>query len=574
MIVTSSGRIIAGNRIIINDMVNEFLGTVNNLWSNPANWSLGVIPAANHIAIIKANCLQQVGILVRELRIAGGITFTSNQGLQVNDIINFGTLSLGSFTTTITSGLATVLGNISISGMNILVFTGLGDLVINALNYYGLRLLGSGKRTLSANLVVISDLYVGGQGSGFGGTALFDPDGFDVTVGNFVQAGFANATTTASSKSGTINILGNLSLGAAENIAIPNYTIKVHGNLSAGSGSAGTNVINCLVLETHGNNSLMTGNRLLNANCPIKIISGKILIVQNGFVLAIYNSIYGENSVSELQVKSTLNIYTPAIVMATGIFKADYNDSLVVYNGTNQDVRATDDSRYRMLRLINSGTKKLTANTSCEHLYFSGTATLDLNGFTLTGYTRYTDARTISANLPSGNFETLAFGTTTATRTLTLTGNIVCDTFDASNASALTIVNNGFNISCPDFNMIYRGNATVYHHDYNLLNFWNGGLKTLTGNINVKTLNIQGGGTNTINFNGFTMNVENIVLISIAGTIHNLYGGNYTNIDISGNGSVQLQGNVIVTGTYSRAVGVTFNKNGFTIKNGSGVDLE
>jgi hypothetical protein len=579
MIVTSSGYVIAGSKIIINDTVNEFLGTVNNLWSNPANWSLGVIPAANHIAIIKANCINANGT-VRDLRVDPNVTLglLSSSLFTTNGLSNSGTIvrSTGDGNATVINGITntTDLGLINIATNGVLninpleILTDLTTQINNSSSINVLRLSG----------------IIGIRGS------------ISNITNSIQQVG-----------SDTINVLDNLTINSIGGSG-PLSTIRLlngvkleannifHGGNTAGILCDGNNeiIVKGNYTVSYGYQIPVTVPVIFRANSTFRINNNAVppyvhnIVVDNVVVTTIhagsnfftlYNTkLSGTTSSSEFVLQSGHTLHflgntnsSVEDLMSTGILTLQSGSTLNYILGGNQYIKPIS---YRQLGIMTSGVKYLKANTSCEHLYFSGTATLDLNGFTLTGYTKYTDAGTVNRNLPSGTFDTVSLGNVGNTRTLTLTGNLTCTTFDASASWAWTIVNNGFSIITNDFRGWYRGNASVYAHDYSTLSFTNAGVKTLTGNINVGTLNINSQ-LNGITFSGFTMNVTNINYTTATGEpTYPFYAGTYTTCNITGTGSITLQGNVVVTSTYSRAVGVTFNKNGFTIKNGSGVDLE
>lgn len=570
MIVTSSGYVIAGlNRIVINDSVNEFLGTVNNQWSNAANWSLGVIPAPNHVAVIKANCTQNINGNVRVLMIDSSITFTQNFQLTTTNIINSG-IFLHSHNLIITDGILSVWGNfIRTTDSFEIQFSTSDTFIIPNLNYWGLRLNG-GNRILGHNLVVKGFMIRSGNLDM--GTFNLIVEGND-TASNFAQiiAMMNNRYTVYGSSQYNVGVFvaANLTSGTTFEFRNGLFIPLVANVADFGESEVRFTTNSLQSLNTNGNYNI------------------KYITIENGITLrhvttnspgAYVNNtrITGTNSTSILDCRFWFNfIGANGNLMPIGLLYTNQAENAFSYGGTsNQDIRLPDDGGYRELRLRTSGVKRLIGNTVCTHLYFEGTATLDLNGFTLSGYTKYTDNGTVNRNLPSGTFDTVSLGNVGNTRTLTLTGNLTCTTFDASASWAWTIVNNGFSIITNDFRGWYRGNASVYAHDYSTLSFTNAGVKTLTGNINVGTLNINSQ-LNGITFSGFTMNVTNINYTTATGEpTYPFYAGTYTTCNITGTGSITLQGNVVVTSTYSRAVGVTFNKNGFTIKNGSGVDLE
>ena len=65
MVVTSQNRVMSSNgtRLIVNDAVDYFLGTVDNNWANPLNWSLGITPSNSHTVYVFADCVMPQGSL-------------------------------------------------------------------------------------------------------------------------------------------------------------------------------------------------------------------------------------------------------------------------------------------------------------------------------------------------------------------------------------------------------------------------------------------------------------------------------------------------------------------------------
>ncbi|WP_199120526.1 hypothetical protein [Pedobacter sp. ASV28] len=590
MIVTSSGRIIAGSRIIINDTVNEFLGTVNNLWSNPANWSLGVIPAANHIAIIKANCINANGT-VRNLRVDPNVTLglLSSSLFTTNGLSNSGTIvrSTGDGNATVINGITntTDLGLINIATNGVLninpieILTDLTTQINNSSSINVLRLSGiigirgsisnitnSIQQTGSDTINVLDNLTINSIGGSGPLSTIRLLNGVKLEANNINHDG--NGAGILCDGNNEIIVKGNytVSYGYQIPVTVPvifraNSTFRINNN-AVPPYVHNIVVDNVVVTTIHAGSNFFT---LYNTKLSGTTSSSEF-VLQNGHTLHFLGNT--NSSVEDL--------------MSTGILTLQSGSTLNYILGGNQYIKPIS---YRQLGIMTSGVKYLKANTTCEHLYFSGTATLDLNGFTLTGYTKYTDEGNVPRTVPN-DASILEYNLTGQHgQAKTLTGNITCNIMNVNAAGAgSTYINyNGFTITASIFNDMFNMSTHVGGVRDNM-HWTNFGLGTITlaSPITIRGIlrmsspqlsSLVGGCTMA---DGSTFKTNNG-----AGSTYYFPMGisSYSNVDLvpftnQNAYTVILRQNIVVRGTYTRPTYVIFNKNGFTIKDSLGNDLE
>lgn len=590
MLVNENNKVIvnANGKVIINDPINEFLGTVSNLWNLAANWSLGIIPSANQIAIIRADCVQNVNANIRSLIIGEGISFYQNFTMTTGNVVNSGTFHYAN-NFNITDGSLSVWGNYvrAVDGFEV-NFTTANSLVLPNLNYWGLRLSGGG-RSLGSNLIV---------------------KGYLIRTSGNLDLGIYNLTLEGADTCGNFTPI----------IATVNNRYIVHGitqysvgvfvaaNLAVGSVFEFRNGLYITLTANTADfgeaEVLFTTNAIQNLNTNgiyniryITIDSGVTLRHITTFSTGAYvinTRITGINSTSIFDCRFFFQFNgNVSNLMPIGLLYTNQAENTFAYGSTgNQDIKVPDDGSYRTLQLRFSGIKRLIANTVCAHLWFDGTATLDLNTYSISGFTKFTDnGATVNRNLPSGSLDELNFNNASnITGVKTLTGNLSVNTLSwcALNQSISTGINlNGFSLTF--VKVIFGRNATSNIPDgtYNDVEFSD---VVSTSNSWVKTIAaatvVNVTGTLYIKVTGQSLNA----FIVVSGTLNapninynqagnqNVQGSGsgltYTNLTLSGGGTKTLQGNVVVNGSYSRVAGTSINKNGFTIKDSLGNDLE
>lgn len=565
-----------GNRILVNDPINEFWGYVDNLWSNPLNWSLGFVPTADQTAIIRADCELTIKTTIKRLIVNSDVqlVWKNSTELSVVDLLVSGIIDMTTGGVLNISGSDYYISDV-IVGTGAISYNGDGTKTILPITYNYLTAYGSGVRLLPSNL---SANYVRVQGiNGWPSNVILNVDNYDFIVNTLVFS--INGSTGAGGGYGRLRktSLGNITriIGDLElqwNIELSTgVEIEVGGHISGNIGGSG--VSNLRKLKLIGEEQIINlGQGWL---CEELMITGTITNRSSGTV-PVFTPL--TPNVSKIDNRSTL-IFTGIAIPNNLLLYVNQEANVFGYGRAgNQDIRLPDDGDgYKELRLQGSGVKKLTGNTACEHLYFGGTATLDNNGYTLT-YPKYTDTRNVNSSVPNGEFEEVNLISTTGIKALS--GNIICNIMNCTPLGSGTayIDFNGFTITAVIFNDVI--NKTTHpggvRNDVLITSGFssvtlatgmviNGVINNLSANITVLGASMSLSNSSTMNYNrsGGTQDF-------VAGV------ATYQNLMLSGaSGSVKrLVQNVIVNGTYTKSTGVTLNKNGFTIKDSNGNDLE
>lgn len=89
MLVGQSNKVVVGTRgsrlgIPINDRINRFLGTISNIWSNPANWSLNIIPSSNYVIVVESNLQLTSNVVVRGIQ-KNNLSVIDKNGFTIKD---------------------------------------------------------------------------------------------------------------------------------------------------------------------------------------------------------------------------------------------------------------------------------------------------------------------------------------------------------------------------------------------------------------------------------------------------------------------------------------------------------
>lgn len=509
MLVNDNNKIVWG---IINDPVNEFSGTVDNLWNNPANWSLGVLPNANTIAIISADCLLNANVVIRTLVVSDGCVLTKSNNINSkNYILNGIFIDASVSNISVTDGKESIWSGFTRTGASTITLSG-SDMPIPPIDYFRLNVNGvSGSSYLQADLLTA--------------------DNFNLVA----------ITGTIDCKNYNIVAQGNIQLngGGQSLLLLDNNIVEAFGNMTFAGGTIGvTNVNSTTIFKPHG--TLQT-NGTLNFNdaklmfqeveSSWNITSGTttanniyvsgVLLVNNVGALNIINLFFDLGS--ELKFTNTGVINFNNTNWDDFLGELVLNEAETVFNyGLTDDqlIKVPKDGEYKELRLQGSGNKILLGNITCTFLFLTGSAEIDYNGFTITGFTKYRDTRSINSNLPS--ISTLELLQISGVRTLT---------------SDLTVTDIEFTVAALTLNK-------------------NG--HTLTG-VNVYTRINTTAATPPSQLDGHT----NWFYDSTGA--QSVIGGAYENLILGGSGVKTLRGNVTYTGTYTITGTATVNLNGFTI---------
>lgn len=254
-------------------------------------------------------------------------------------------------------------------------------------NFQHLQVVGSGKKSLSANTTILGSFAVDGE---------FDALNYDLSItGNtFLN----NYTTSILRKTGA----GSITFGGSLQAATQSTSIDFSGNPNVEFKNGFTQGSQVYTIFNSGtgiwkfstNNQSIGGSYFYETmNCQILISGGitlTLLSLNNGGPI-FTNVIDGDNVNSKfLMSASSIATHKSATQpMATGILDTFTNLNTWIYGNANQDIKGLPTTSpkqvYRNLTLNGGGTKTLQGYVSVLNTYtLTSPATLNNNGFTLT----------------------------------------------------------------------------------------------------------------------------------------------------------------------------------------------
>ncbi len=315
----------------------------------------------------------------------GGLALNGTiDGTNPSSVLNLnGKLYLANAVTTLPMTTNGTFNHMNAS-TSVLGFILSGNYTLPYTSYYGLSIGNNGTKTLLGNTTCTSFSVYGSN------SPIFELSTFDFTV---------NGTTTINDrllfqKSGAGNILfvGSVTMIGCNNYGGFNFTgnptVEFRGGFTNGGAEIVTfNTGTGLWSFTTNNQSftLVLTSKILN--CPI-LISGAITVtfLTRSNPCLFFGIIDGNNANSKLlqDINSDILYYPATQPMATGLLDTSTNANTFRYSlSGNQDVKG---GTYRTLNFGGSGVKKLQGNVTVPAATYTvtGTATVDLNGFTLT----------------------------------------------------------------------------------------------------------------------------------------------------------------------------------------------
>lgn len=435
---------------------------------------------------------------------AGGSVTNNSSSLQT--LANSGVTLSGA--STWNSGAAGLSVSSVLSGSGSLTKTGTGVLTLSGANTYGgATTINAGTLRLGTNAALASAGTVTVAGTGANGSATWDLNGYDQTVGtlNFGSSGGgANAINTVTTGAGTLTLGGNVA-----------YT-----NPSSSSNHAGTAILS-------GNLSLGGATRTFtigDSGKTTKELSVSAIVGGTGGLTKAGGGV--------LELANAANTYTGATTVTAGTLVV----TTLANGGVNSSLGASTNAASNLV--LAGGTLRYSgAATQTDRLIQIGTATsggnaigyLDSSG---TGAIRFT------------NTGAIAYGQTNQTRNLILTGTNTGD-----NTFAASIGNNGTGVVRVDKEGVgkwvlsgantYTGITYVYAGTLSAAH--DSALGTSAGGVTVGT--------------GATLNLDNVNIAE-------------SEIKVTGTG-VGGQGALTWTGTSSYSGKLNFN-NGNTTIGGTG----
>jgi hypothetical protein len=258
-----------------------------------------------------------------------------------------------------------------------------GNFTLPATTFQGLRIGGTGTKTLSGNTLVQRSLFLLGNNSAPGTEGILQCSTFDLQV-NLLTAiggfGVEKGATLLKNGAGNLLFIGNFTTSnGGDTITLTgNPTIEFRGgiSLSSGGNNWGTGSI---TFSTNSQTCYLYNLVTFKQNI---LISGAIIVDAYQFITS--GSIDGNNAGSTIrQIANSVVTYNNATQpMATGILDTSTNLNTWIYGSGSQNVKG---GTYRNLTLNGGGTKTLQGNVSVQNTYtLTSPATLNLNGFTLT----------------------------------------------------------------------------------------------------------------------------------------------------------------------------------------------
>ena len=248
-----------------------------------------------------------------------------------------------------------------------------GDYTIPYTLFNSLETGGTGVKTLSANTILNGYLGVGG---------ILDCAGFDIDVaGNTSVTGYLRKTASGnilfrgllitSGVSAQIDLSGNPNVELRGGFRFENY--QSYFNSGTGNWTFTTNnqTATALYASSH-----------LTYTCNL-LVSGAITVIFNssGQQATLTGIINGNDANSKFDIRGTFNYQNVAEPMLIGILETNAEANTFAYNRLGD--QAVKGGAYRTMIFGGSGVKQLQGNVTNTSRSTTGTATLDLNGFTI-----------------------------------------------------------------------------------------------------------------------------------------------------------------------------------------------
>lgn len=542
-----------------------FYSKKDGQWGDPATWEvLGNsgrfgLPTANDIIFIRHNVT--VGILTATcyhlfvsgaLSWPGTLTVTGNvQSVGVVDMTSGGTLNL--------LGTDNAISNL-IGGLGIINYAALVNQTILNLPYYSLTVSGKGDKNLIADLLL--------QGDFLGSTSLvrFQTASYNVTVGG--------TTTTASTFWFNNGYANYLFIGK-----ITPYLIYFYGNpdvecrggfeATGGVGTVGTGIWNFTTNNQTFKGDVLGGVTTFNSI----IITGAITVTTIGGRIKT-NLLNGTVAGSTLLNSNTLYLNSATDAMSTGVLDISTTGTNILGYSVNGNY-TLPFTAYKNLGIGGTGTKTLSGNTIVESL------------------TNITSVAAGNLELSSYNFTvngTSVFCTiykSSATGTTLFIGLVSCNlNFSGSDVEFRGGLSSFLNFNAGGRFIFSTNNQTIAGATGGVggsvqPNILISGAINITLTNRVRLTNIDGdNASSTLYINGEVHYTDSIAPMitgimncsSSLGTFlydasgnQDVKGGTYYNLTLSGSGVKKLQGNVVVTGTYTLSGTATLDLNGYTL---------
>jgi len=242
--------------------------------------------------------------------------------------------------------------------------------------YKSLYLSGTGAKTLANNTTVNVNATVV--------STTIDLSTYDLTIVGTTSFSSAQVLKTSS---GSILFTGLLTISGTSSLTFDftgNPSIELRGGLT--NNATALTITGSPTISATTNNQTFTITSGFDLSACNLLISGAIVVTFTGAnTFTISGTIDGNNASSKLDNRLSPGGFlykNTTLPMVTGILECDAAANVWKYNKAgNQDVKG---GNYRTLELGGSGVKTLQGNVDWITAYsLTGTATLDLNGYTL-----------------------------------------------------------------------------------------------------------------------------------------------------------------------------------------------
>ena len=355
------------------------------------------------LSITNANALFPNGTIVGNITVTFNANETAN-GFNTNPIgtvagstlRNQGAIRLNGNPSGV---MSTGVFDVTTFTTNVVIYGFNGAATIPLTTYYGLRIDGTGIKTLSGNTTLLSTLSVSI------GT-------LECSTFNLIVTGSTSVSPDAKlskNAAGNITFIGAV-VSNAQSSLISAFDFSGNPNVEFRAGLSLVNAAASVLNTGTGTFTFTTANQNLDIvnrtnapfNCNIVIDNNIVLTFTNsggsGFTAGIIHTglLNGNNAASTFRIASngagtplTYNYQNATQPMATGILDTSTNANTWIYGLNNQDIKGGPTTLakqvYRNLILNGTGTKTLQGYVSVLNTYtLTSPATLALNGYTLT----------------------------------------------------------------------------------------------------------------------------------------------------------------------------------------------
>lgn len=258
------------------------------------------------------------------------------------------------------------------SSSSIVGYTFNGAFTLPYSTYQGLVIGGTGTKKPMGNLD-ISTSFFGMIGS------TFDIDIYNLSIGT-------TSSVTGSLISGPGNVLfvGLITLGGTGSLidfSAGNPTVEFRAGINIGSSGATLNFGSGTKTFSTNNQTILATSGIISITVQNNWIISGAISVTNTTTLSL-GSINGNNANSKFDNRGTVNYLSSTMPMITGLLDCNASANTFKYNGTL--AQAVKGGAYRTMEFGGSGVKQLQGNVTNTARTTTGSATIDLNGFTLT----------------------------------------------------------------------------------------------------------------------------------------------------------------------------------------------